>query len=356
MKFKYSETKDERINAKRPFWKEFLIIFGVVLICSAGEVLIFNQELMDQVSPWIMVVTGLSYVIFVGLIVSLVTRYILYTSFQKPVMEIGQAARKVASGDFTAHVHSQRKDQRKDELEVLIDDFNKMVEELSTIEMLKSDFIANVSHEIKTPLAIIQSYATALQNENLQPEDKLEYTETIIEASRKLSALVSDILKLNKLENQEIIQTESYSLDEQLRCCILALEDKFNEKLIEFDVDLDEAVLNSDENLLEIVWNNLLTNAIKFTPEKGTVKIVLTKEKGSITVKISDTGCGMDEESSRHIFDRFYQGDTSHSQEGNGLGLSLVKRIIDLVDASIAVDSQVGKGTTFTITLKNSNY
>lgn len=352
MKFKYIETKDERINAKRPFWKEFLIIFGVVLICSAGEVLIFNQEMIDQINPWIMVVTGMSYVIFVGLIVSLVTRYIMYTTFQKPVMEIGQAARKVASGDFTAHVHSQRKDQRKDELEVLIDDFNKMVEELSTIEMLKSDFIANVSHEIKMPLAIIQSYATALRKEDLSQADKLMFTETIIEASRKLSTLVSDILKLNKLENQEIIQTESYSLDEQLRRCILALEDKFDEKSIAFDADLNEVMINSDENLLEIVWNNLLTNAIKFTPEQGQVNINLQQKKGVITVKISDTGCGMDDESSRHIFDRFYQGDTSHSQEGNGLGLSLVKRIVDLVNATITVDSQVDKGSTFTVTLK----
>ena len=352
MKFKYEDLEDKRINAKRPFWKEFLIIFGIVLICSAGEVLIFNQQMMDHASPWIMALVGMSYVLFVGLLVSLGTRYIMYTAFQKPVMEIGQAARKVAAGDFTVRVYSQRKDNKKDELEVLIDDFNKMVEELATIETLKSDFIANVSHEMKTPLAIIQSYASALRKEELPQDEKKEYIDTIVEASKKLSTLVTNILKLNKLENQEIIQTESYSLDEQLRCCMLALEDKFDEKNIEFEADLDEVAITSDESLMEIVWNNLLTNTIKFTPKDGSVKIELRKEGNQAIVKVRDSGCGMSNETCQRIFDRFYQGDTSHSEEGNGLGLALVKRVVDLVDGTITAESELGQGTTFTVILK----
>lgn len=352
MKFKYEDLEDKRINAKRPFWKEFLIIFGIVLICSAGEVLIFNQQMMDHASPWIMALVGMSYVLFVGLLVSLGTRYIMYTAFQKPVMEIGQAARKVAAGDFTVRVYSQRKDNKKDELEVLIDDFNKMVEELATIETLKSDFIANVSHEMKTPLAIIQSYASALRKEELPQDEKKEYIDTIVEASKKLSTLVTNILKLNKLENQEIIQTESYSLDEQLRCCMLALEDKFDEKNIEFEADLDEVAITSDESLMEIVWNNLLTNTIKFTPKDGSVKIELRKEGNQAIVKVRDSGCGMSNETCQRIFDRFFQGDTSHSEEGNGLGLALVKRVVDLVDGTITAESELGQGTTFTVILK----
>lgn len=351
MKFKYEDLEDKRINAKRPFWKEFLIIFGIVLICSAGEVLIFNQQMMDHASPWIMALVGMSYVLFVGLLVSLGTRYIMYTAFQKPVMEIGQAARKVAAGDFTVRVYSQRKDNKKDELEVLIDDFNKMVKELATIETLKTDFIANVSHEIKTPLAVIQSYASALKNEALSQPEKLEYADTITDASKKLAALVTNVLKLNKLENQEIIQQSTFSLDEQLRCCMLALEDKFDEKKIEFDADLDEVTIITDESLLEIVWNNLLTNAIKFTKKGGLVKIELRKEDDQVIVKVSDSGCGMSEETCRRIFDRFYQGDTSHSEEGNGLGLALVKRVVDLIGGSIAVESEKDKGTTFTVEL-----
>ena len=352
MKFKYEDLEDKRINAKRPFWKEFLIIFGIVLICSAGEVLIFNQQMMDHASPWIVALVGMSYVLFVGLLVSLGTRYIMYTAFQKPVMEIGQAARKVAAGDFTVRVYSQRKDNKKDELEVLIDDFNKMVEELATIETLKSDFIANVSHEMKTPLAIIQSYASALRKEELPQDEKKEYIDTIVEASKKLSTLVTNILKLNKLENQEIIQTETYSLDEQLRCCMLALEEKFDEKNIEFEADLDEVAITSDESLMEIVWNNLLTNTIKFTPKDGSVKIELRKEGNQAIVKVRDSGCGMSNETCQRIFDRFFQGDTSHSEEGNGLGLALVKRVVDLVDGTITAESELGQGTTFTVILK----
>lgn len=352
MKICYREQKDKRINARRSFWKEFLIIFGVVLICSAGQVLIFNRQMLDQANPWIMALVGMSYALFMGLIVSLGTRFIMYTGFQRPLTEIGQAARKVASGDFTVHVHSQRKDNKKDELEVLIDDFNKMVEELATIETLKSDFIANVSHEMKTPLAIIQSYASALRKEALPQDEKQEYIDTIVEASKKLSTLVTNILKLNKLENQKIIQTESYSLDEQLRCCMLALEEKFDEKNIEFDADLDEVSIASDESLLEIVWNNLLTNAIKFTPEGGLVKIELRNAAGLAIVRVSDNGCGMRDETSRRIFDRFYQGDTSHAEEGNGLGLALVKRVVELIGGTIVVESELGKGTTFTVTLK----
>jgi signal transduction histidine kinase len=159
-------------------------------------------------------------------------------------------------------------------------------------------------------------------------------------------------LRLNKLESQEIIQSAPYSLDEQLRCCILALEDQFNEKNIEFDADLDEVMITTDESLMEIVWNNLLTNAIKFTEPNGMVRTGLKIAEGKAVITISDTGCGMSEETCRRIFDRFYQGDTSHSAKGNGLGLSLVKRVMDLVDGEITAVSEPGKGTTFIVTMK----
>lgn len=352
MKIRYREPEDKRINARRPFWKEFLIILGVVMVCGTGEVLIYNRQMNDNSSPWMMALVGMSYILFMVFIVSMITRLISYIAFKKPILEIGQAARKVAAGDFTVKVHSQRKDDKKDELELLIDDFNKMVKELATIETLKSDFISNISHEIKTPLAIIQSYASALKKDELPKDEKMKYIETILEASQKLSTLVSNILRLNKLESQEIIQAESYSLDEQLRCCILALEEKFEEKNIEFDVELDEIAIASDESLMEIVWNNLLTNAIKFTEPNGSIKITLKRYNNKAIVSVSDNGCGMSEEISKKIFDRFYQGDTSHSTEGNGLGLALVKRVIDLAEGEISVISKEGKGTTFTVALK----
>lgn len=351
MKIQYKEPKDKRINARRLFWKEYLVIWGVILVCCSGAVLLFNQQMINKTNPWMMVLIDSVYVFFVGLLVSLATRFIAYIGFKKPLLDIGQAARKVASGDFAVRVSSQRRDEKKDELEVLIDDFNKMVEELATIETLKSDFIANVSHEIKTPLAIIQSYAYALRKEELPKEEKQEYIETILEASQKLSTLVTNVLRLNKLEIQEIVQNETYSLDEQLRCCILALEDKFNEKNLELDIDLDEVVITTDASLLEIAWNNLLTNALKFTDEFGMIKVQVKKTGNKAIVSISDSGCGMSEEIRHRVFDRFYQGDTSHSAEGNGLGLSLVKRVVDLVDGEINVESELGKGTTFTIAI-----
>ena len=352
MKVQYEEEKDNRINSRRSFVKEYLIVFVVVLWCCSGSVLIFNEQMKQNANPWFMVLVGSSYVLFIGVVVYIAIRIVIRTSFTKPIQEIRKAARKVAEGDFTVRVHSQRKDDKKDEVEILIDDFNKMIEELATIETLKGDFIANISHEIKTPLAVIHSYASAMQKESLTMNKRMEYTDTILEASKKLSTLVTTVLKLNKLDNQEIIQKHTYSLDEQLRCSILALEEKFEEKDIMLDVELDEVMITTDENLMEIVWNNLLTNAIKFTKSKGTVTINLKKEKGKIIVSINDTGCGMSKKTIEHVFDRFYQGDTSHSAIGNGLGLSLVKRVIDLVEGEIKVDSERGKGTDFTIILK----
>jgi len=354
MKVKYEEQKDDRINSRRFFVKEYLIVFVVVLWCCTGSVLIFNKQMTENANPWLMVLANSSYVLFIGVIVYIAIKIVIRSSFTRPIQEIRKAARKVAEGDFTVRVPSQRKDDKKDDVEVLIDDFNKMIEELATIETLKGDFIANVSHEIKTPLAVIQSYASAMLKNSLPMDKRMEYTNTILEASKKLSTLVTTVLKMNKLDNQEIIQKHTYSLDEQLRCSILALEDKFEEKDIMLEVELEEVMITTDESLMEIVWNNLLTNAIKFTQSKGTVSIKLKNEKDKIIVSISDTGCGMSKKTIQHVFDRFYQGDISHSTIGNGLGLSLVKRVIDLVEGEIMVDSECGVGTEFIVILKEN--
>ena len=354
MKVKYEEQKDDRINSKRFFIKEYLIVFVVVLWCCTGSVLIFNRQMIQNANPWFMVLANGSYVLFIGVVVYIAIKIVIRSSFTSPMQEIRKAARKVAEGDFTVRVHKQRRDDKKDDVEVLIDDFNKMIEELATIETLKGDFIANISHEIKTPLAVIQSYASAMQKVSLPMDKRMEYTDTILEASKKLSTLVTTVLKLNKLDNQEIIQKNTYSLDEQLRFSILGLEEKFEEKDIMLDVELDEVMITTDENLMEIVWNNLLTNAIKFTETKGTVSIKLKSENDKIIVSISDTGCGMSVKTIEHVFDRFYQGDISHSAIGNGLGLALVKRVIDLVEGEINVHSECGVGTEFKVMLKQN--
>ena len=349
MKPNRRECMDRRINARRPFWREFWSIFVVIASCSIIQGIIFKNLVRHGIKLWGMIIIGTVNIFVLVLIVSLLARAISYIVFTKPMMELGKAAQRVATGDFTVQVNTQRKDNKKDELEVLIDDFNKMVRELATIETMKEDFIANISHEIKTPLSIIKSYAVSLRNSKLNEAEKEAYIDTIVEASERLSNLVSDVLRLNKLENLEITKLEKYSLDEQLRLCILNFEDKFEEKEIQLEIELDEIYISSDKSLLEIVWNNLITNALKFTKSKGTVKISAYTEEDFAVVKISDTGCGMNEETKKRIFDRFYQGDTSHHVEGNGLGLSIVKRIADILRININVESKFDEGTEFII-------
>jgi signal transduction histidine kinase len=266
---------------------------------------------------------------------------------------VSEAAKKIARGDFQFRIPPSRKDGKKDFVEVMFEDFNTMAQELASIETLQNDFIANVSHEIKTPLAVIQGCAAALRNEELSVDERRDYTAAILETTGKLSTLVSNILKLNKLENQEIRPlAQPFSLDEQLRRSALSFEEQWERKNISFDADLDETTVCYDETMLEIVWNNLLSNAVKFTNPGGSIVVSLKNREDGAVVTVSDSGCGMDAAAQKRIFVKFYQGDTSHSQEGNGLGLALVKKIIELIDGTVAVKSSPGQGAVFTVALK----
>ena len=344
--------KDPRINAWNVPLKGYLLLFVTLAILSSFNLwiyLIFVSTL--KTNHQFAIIILLLYIM--PALTTACMGKIHYALLTRPILRISEAARKVAKGNFSIRIAPLRKDKKKDFIEVMFDDFNSMVHELANIENFKDDFIANVSHEIKTPLAVIQGYTTALQNDKLDINERNDYINTIVEASQKLSELVSNILKLNKLENQEILlESNPFNLTEQLRRCVFSFEELREQKNISFDSELEEINVCHDENLLEIVWNNLLSNAIKFTNTGGSIFMKLKVQNGNAQISISDTGCGMSEETQKHVFDKFYQGDTAHSKEGNGLGLAMVKRAITLLGGTVTLESQPDQGSTFTICLK----
>jgi len=271
----------------------------------------------------------------------------------RPVRQITEAAEKIMQGDFSVRIppiHGAGTDGFNQIRKAI----NKMAEELSGTETLRTDFIANVSHELKTPLAVMDNYATMLQQPGITEEEKNEYAKAISDAARKLAQLITNILKLNKLENQQIFpQPQEFDLGEQLCEALLQFEDAWEAKNLEIETDIEDDVrIKSDPELLSLVWNNLISNAVKFTPDGGAIGVSLKAADHVVIVQICDTGCGMKPETGIHIFEKFYQGDTSHATQGNGLGLALVKRVVDILNGEIGVQSVYGEGSTFTVKLK----
>ena len=273
---------------------------------------------------------------------------------ERPVKRITDAAEKIIKGDFSVRVKPQSKFGTDETFNRIIDCFNKMAQELGSVETLRTDFIANVSHEMKTPLSIMQNYGTLLQAPDLSDEKRLEYAKGVADGSRRMADMMTNILKLNRLENQQIYpKFEEYNLGEQLCECLLQYEKVWEKSEIEIETALEEDVsVKADSELLSLVWNNLFSNAFKFTQSGGTVSVSLISTAHHAIVKVSDTGCGMTADVGAHIFEKFYQGDTSHATQGNGLGLALVKKVIDIMHGEISVESAVGKGTTFTVKIR----
>ena len=273
---------------------------------------------------------------------------------ERPVKKITEATSKMIEGDFSVRIEPINRFGTDDSFNEIIECINKMAEELSGVETLRTDFIANVSHEMKTPLAVMQNYGTLLQTPGISEEERIEYARAISDASRRLADMMTNILKLNRLENQRIYPDPvRFELGEQLCESLLQYESVWERKNIEIDTEIAEGVfVNADSELLSLVWNNLFSNAFKFTEEGGKVSLALTADEEYAVVKISDTGCGMTPEIGAHIFEKFYQGDTSRATQGNGLGLALVKRVADIMQGEIGVESAVGEGTTFTVKIR----
>ena len=342
---------DPRVKSKLFPASGFVLTFLALAGLTTGQMLILQDYLDYERLSIGYVIAVLIYWTFVAAAFAVFTQYQFQERYQKPMAEFAKATRKVAEGDFSVYIPSRHLPDKRDHLDVIIADFNIMVEELGSIETLKTDFFSNVSHEIKTPLSIIQNYAQALKNEKLTDAQKEGYIDTILESSIRLNNLITNLLKLNKLEKQNLQPVpEPYDLCGQLCECALRFEDLWTQKDIEFVADIeDRATIEADASLLELVWNNLLSNAIKFTEPGGTVTLRQSSTHNEVIVSVSDTGRGMSEETLKHIFDKFYQGDSSHSTEGNGLGLALVLRILQLMGGTINAASVPGQGSTFTV-------
>ena len=347
---KQSEERTVRDNRFPP--SLFFVFFGVLLLMSGihtGLVVGMNElgwsDLTQVFIPlvyWSAVAVGLT----------LFTRRQVQRVYEEPMHRLAEATQKVAGGDFSVYIPTIHTSDRLDYLDKMLIDFNKMVEELGSIETLKTDFFSNVSHEIKTPLAVIQNNAELLRLEDLTDAQQ-EYADAIYQSSRRLSDLISNILKLNKLEKQTIVpEVRTYDVCAQLAECALGYEQAWEGKALEFEADMeDRADIAADPALMELVWNNLFSNAVKFTEPGGSILLTETSDAENVYVSVRDTGCGMCEETRKHIFEKFYQGDTSHATAGNGLGLALAMRVLQLNHFDIQVESVQGKGSCFTVTM-----
>ncbi len=328
-----------------------LFVLGLI---AAAETLTFTSTLVigwvaGGTNDTVTVFSSMLSSIFIGGLLSFLIGKIILS----PLMSLIDATKRVTKGDYTAHINMDWNEKLTvRELAELIRSFNEMTNELSANELFKKDFIANFSHEFKTPLASICGFARQLQAGNLTPEQQKEFSKIILDEAEYLSVMSQNTLLLTSIENRDIVSDKTeFSLDEQLRDCMLRLEPQWSEKKIEIDMELDEVRYVWNEQLLAHVWNNLFDNAVKFTPEGGSISVLCKYAAGEITVRVKNTGEGIPESALPHIFEKFYQADSSHGTKGNGLGLPLVKRMVELCGGRISVHSTCGRDTEFTVVI-----
>lgn len=329
------------------------ILFFISFVLTASFVLFFQGlDLPEDIIKKSAILTFAN-ALFIAFLVWVIDRLRRKIAIDRPVKRISDGLEGMMGSDFSKRIDTFADPLGSNQYNVIIERINRMADELAGVETLRTDFVSNVSHEMKTPLAIIQNYATLLRCPDLPESERMEYATAISDATKRLASLITNILKLNKLENQQIFpETKYINLSEMVCENLLEFEKEWEKKNIDIETDIDDSIMiNADPELLGLVWSNLFSNAIKFTDEGGKVSVSVKRVEGGATVVVSDTGCGIDSKTGKHIFDKFYQGDTSHAMNGNGLGLALVKRIIDITGDEIAVSSELGKGSTFTVIL-----
>ena len=324
-------------------------VLAMLLVTAGVNVAIILVGLRNGWTPIFFVHLVLLYWFVITALIVLYIKHRIHRTYEIPLQKISMALEKVAHGDFSISIETVNPPEKYDYLDLMILDLDRMIKDLNGIETLRTDFISNVSHELKTPLAVMQNYAVLLQSPELDENKRREYAKAVSQNCRKLTTLVTVILKLNKLENQEIYpEVPPYDLGEQFRECVLFFEEAWSAKNIELNADIADGItVTTDGRLLAIIWNNFLSNAIKFTPEGGRIDVRLEKVSDHILVSVQDWGCGMDEKTRAHVFEKFFQGDTSHATNGNGLGLALAARVADICGGKISVKSEQGKGSVF---------
>lgn len=328
----------------------FLLVLGLVAVYVAlalGILFLVRRlvHLEDKSYTLLWPILILSVSAILGILLAI----FIFRGYLAPLSRLMKATKAVAAGDYSVRVELRG---ARGEVAAYIHSFNKMAEELASVELLRSDFVNTFSHEFKTPLISIRGFARLLQNDDLTPEQRRAYADTVVQQSQRLAAMSTHILELAQYENTEIVSGKTlYSLDEQLRRCVRQQERDWLKKGLTVEGDLDRADYYGNEELVEHIWSNLLSNAIRFTPAGGQITVVLRQGEGEVTVSISDTGIGMDEETQRHIFDKFYRAAPYPDDRGNGLGLSIVRRVVKLCGGQVVVFSRPGNGSTFTVTL-----
>lgn len=343
-------------NKKRTthLWRYFVLMIAVGFLVAV----IFQSSLIVMVDKIFEVKELLSEsqnrlvllgVVFTGFLIGGTTTVLISKRYFAPISKLSAEMQKVAQGNFDIEIKT---DSKIKAIKDIYSDFNLMVKELNATETVQTDFVSNVSHEIKTPITAIEGYATLLQNSKETTDEQSEYIDKILLNTKRLSELVGNILLLSKVDNKAI-QTKrtNYRLDEQIRQSLVLLEPKWSQKEIEFDIDMEDLVYYSDEGLTIHIWNNLIDNAIKFSPPKGLIEISLKKDGEKVVFIIKDNGPGILESEATHIFNKFYQCDSSHKIEGNGLGLSLVKNILALLGGEVRVENAQSGGAKFTVIL-----
>lgn len=351
---RFSMREKEIFQEMRKLRQRFSLRFRLILTVTIEIVISFLLAIgLDALFVWLLgdmwTVPAYGEIIIIALLVGVFATYFITRWFIDPLKKVGTAMEKIADGDFDVRLETKSSSK---EIREIYSGFNMMAKELQSTEIVQTDFVSNVSHEIKTPISAIEGYSMLLQDGDNLTDDQKGYVEKIIFNTNRLSALTGSILLLSKLENQSIVANKTtFDLDEQIRKSILALEGEWSRKDIDFDIDMDETDFVGNEALIHHIWDNLIGNAIKFSPSCSEIKITLSNFEDRIVFSVSDMGPGISDEDLKHIFDKFYQADPSHKVKGNGLGLALVKKIIDLEKGEINVVNNPQAGCTFTVIL-----